>query len=525
MDVELTKTDMAAEEELPETEAMTEQGERPEREDKKSPKGSLLGYVISALSGILFVLWFSSWTSPIFKGSYGFDSAFFSMVGRAILEGKVMYRDYFDVKGPVFFFWEAFGQLLCRDRGGIFILQSICAGAAGVFLYKLCRLYRLKLKNMIFVFLAVYFIYATALWGGNSVEEYCLPLSLACLYFGLQFVKEIRKSVSIAFFFGLSFGIMLFSKVTVCAPMAALVLVVFIKLLLDKRFTEAALAAALFICGIIDVAMPVIAYFYSKGALGDMLLCAFGIAFKRGTDYYETFSLKWELNLIICYAGMALFIAKLFEKTMEKWVLLSLTVLTFLALHLGTPFDYYFITALPLTAYIAILICHDGRRILSGKLEKREMRIAVLSIAVASMGIAFTCAAYAERTMNKFNEDLEILRDEREYPVYLENKEVYDQIPEEDKADGLYSLESGMIFFEVNQILPTNRYPVNLPYFCELYPPAEREILNVINNESPKWIVAEKLDDLDNQNIKMAVYNRYDKYYSNGQEELWKLRQ
>lgn len=479
------------------------------------------GLIIAMLSGIVFVLCFSSWTSPIFLGSYGYDSAFFSMVGRAILEGKVMYRDFFDVKGPVFFFWEAFGQLLCRDRGGVFILQCISIVGTTFFIYKLCRLYRLSGKAVLFVYFVFYFIYATTLWGGNSVEEYCLPLTMACIYFGIQFLKGIRKSVSVAFFYGVTFGIMLLSKVTICAPMGAITLVILIYLLNEKRYKDAVSAVVLFVCGLVDVVFPVIAYFYSKGALSDFLLCAFNVAFKRGTDYYEPVSMKWELYLVICYAGFALFIAKIFERSMEKWLLLALTVLTFMALHLGTPFDYYFITTLPLTVFICVLICNDIRRIVKAGLSQKELKIAAVSIAVASMGIAFTCTSYAQKTIDKCKENIEIFKDKREYKYYEQCKEVYEKIPEEDKIDGVYCLESGMIFYEVNQTLPTNRFPINMPYFCNLYPPAEKEILYVINKETPKWLVAEDLDSLDNANIKLAVYNHYEKVYSNSMDELW----
>ncbi len=607
--------------------------------------------VFSMLSGFLFVFLFSSWTSPIFKGSYGYDSAFFSMVGRAILEGKVMYRDYFDVKGPVFFFWEAFGQLLHRDRVGVFILQCITEVSAAYFLNKICRLYKITFLQQTFVFFSVYFVYATTLWGGNCVEEYCLPLNLACIYTGLLYLKGKKKSLEPALLFGITFGICLLSKITVAAPMSAMVLVIAGYLIRDKKIKGLFQCIGLFMAGIVIVALPVIVYYSTRGALHEMYECAFQIAFKRGTDYYESFSLKWELYLTACYVGIIYWFFRFWGKKrdcVEKWVLLALTVIIFFAMHLGTPFDYYFTTTLPLVAYIAILHFTDvnsikkdiadiydekaaidseyeildeavsekeidaiadidviddeeevievlddeptpsvsrdkkGRKnrtkaerasgnktavsidpakaksnssfgknkgVVADKAVRDEseddgiaedvtllreetlkkakaeslkvLRRKMIWIHVAFAGIFIIFGAYMEKTRDKIKSNWEIYHDESEYKYYEACKNTYDLIPEDEKDD-LYCIESGMIFYEVNQILPQGRYPVNMPYFCELYPPAEGEILDTLYNHTPKWLVADRMDEVDNDRIKEAVYQKYEMIDENSMQQLWK---
>ena len=598
--------------------------------------------VFSMLSGFLFVFLFSSWTSPIFKGSYGYDSAFFSMVGRAILEGKVMYRDYFDVKGPVFFFWEAFGQLLHRDRVGVFILQCITEVSAAYFLNKICRLYKITFLQQTFVFFAVYFVYATTLWGGNCVEEYCLPLNLACIYTGLLYLKGKKKSLEPALLFGITFGICLLSKITVAAPMSAMVLVIAGYLIRNKKIKGLLQCIGLFLAGVIIVALPVIVYYFTRGALKEMYECAFQIAFKRGTDYYESFSIKWELYLTSCYVGIVYWFFRFWGKKrdcVEKWVLLALIVIIFFAMHLGTPFDYYFTTTLPLVAYIAILHFTDVNSIKKDiadiydekaaidseyeiideavsekeidsiadidviddeedvievlddkpapsvakdkkgrknrtKAEKANEKKAVTTksmakngnaqpvsdmvsdddiedegvdevilreealrnakaeslkvlrrkmiwIHVAFAGIFIIFGAYMEKTRDKIKSNWEIYHDESEYKYYEACKNTYDLIPEDEKDD-LYCIESGMIFYEVNQILPQGRYPVNMPYFCELYPPAEGEILDTLYNHTPKWLVADRMDEVDNDRIKEAVYQKYEMVDENSMQQLWK---
>ena len=75
-----------------------------------------LPYLLLLALSALFLLIFSLWTSPFYRHWYGCDCSFFTMVGRGITEGMVPYRDFFDLKGPYFFFIEALGQLIAADQ-------------------------------------------------------------------------------------------------------------------------------------------------------------------------------------------------------------------------------------------------------------------------------------------------------------------------------------------------------------------------------------------------------------------------
>lgn len=487
----------------------------------------IAGPLLAVFSGVLFLLYFSCWTSPVMKGSYGYDSALFSMIGRAIVNGKVMYRDYFDIKGPVFFFWEALGQFICTGRIGINILQLICITAATLMLYRICKMYGLTGWQTVFVFFSVYYVYATTLWGGNSVEEFCLPLNFACMYYGLRYLKGIKRDLNISFFFGLCFGVMALSKVTVASPMCAVVLVIVIDMICKKDFKALRKCALLFIAGIMVIAIPVFVYFYAKGALGDMLNCVFRIAFARGTDYYEGFSVKWEVYLTACYVGIIYWFIRFFGKKdpgYDKWILLSLIVVIYISMHFGTPFDYYFTSTLPIVALLAILHCADVSEALSGGFDRRPKKTKVWMLRCFYMsfgGIFVIFIAYSGSTNKNVMDDWKILTQDSEYGYYNDCIAAYEAIPEDERED-LFCIESGMIFYEVNHILPRSRYPVNMPYFCELYEPAEEEIMDTIENHTPKWIVSKQLDILRNEKIKNAVYSRYERVLDNSMQELWR---
>ena len=58
---------------------------------------------------ISFLLAFSPSTSPLWF-FVGEDSGVFKSFGQAIIQGKVIYKDIFDNKGPILYFINALGQ-------------------------------------------------------------------------------------------------------------------------------------------------------------------------------------------------------------------------------------------------------------------------------------------------------------------------------------------------------------------------------------------------------------------------------
>ena len=82
-----------------------------------------------------------------------------------------------------------------------------------------------------------------------------------------------------------------------------------------------------------------------------------------------------------------------------------------------------------------------------------------------------------------------------------------------------------MIFYEVLQELPTNKYPVNLPYFLHLYPQIKTNVLNYLDIKKPKWIVCEELSGFDDEDIRQYVWSHYIQVKVNGAEELyWRVK-
>lgn len=483
----------------------------------------LWGYAAAVLSGCIFVLISASWTSPLFPYEYGYDSAWYTLMGRAITKGYVPYRDYFDLKGPVFFFIEAIGQIIKTGRTGIFIIECIAGAVSAVFIIKICRLY-LSWKGSFAVLLLYYLAYVSLLWGGNTCEELMHPFSFACIYLTLKFIRAFKEDGSVKGYellgviSGIGFAVMFLSKPTVASFIAACGILLDIELIRSKRIDIIFRMTLYFLAGALFITIPVCAYFIFHGAFGDFIYSAFIFAFRRSTDYYETFSIEWERNLSICYVG---FITSLLligedEKLKYRRLLLMLaSILTYLLLHLGTPYTYYFISELP----VWVLVLLETGCLFEKMLKDIDRKKLYRFLFIFSLDLLI-CVRYAGPAYDKLSENLVFIR----YPgnTYYEGcVDAYEDIPFYERQD-IYDLESGMIWYEITGELPTNKYPVNLPYFLHLDPKIKTEVLDYLDNKKPKWIISEKMADFDDLDTREYVFGHYKLYRTTSALEIYR---
>ena len=88
-------------------------------------KNKVKDYIILIGISIVALLLFSISTSPLYKGFYIDDSAIFISIARSLLDGKILFKDIFDHKGPVLFGIQVIGQIISEGRNGMFLIQII----------------------------------------------------------------------------------------------------------------------------------------------------------------------------------------------------------------------------------------------------------------------------------------------------------------------------------------------------------------------------------------------------------------
>ena len=507
----------------------------PARAGFKDVLRSFLPYLLLLVVSAVFLLIFSLWTSPFYRHWYGCDCSFFTMVGRGITGGMVPYRDFFDLKGPYFFFIEALGQLLHSDRLGIYLIQIPFLWASLILVYKLCGLYltRGKTAAVLFIFL---FGHISILWGGNTLEEYMLPLNLLVIWLAVRYLKlNSLKRDSIPGYLpliaGICFGIMLFAKVTVASPILGVCAGLGIALLAYRRYGELIKAVLLFILGAVLAAFPMLLYFYLRDSLSDMLYCVFKFAFLRSVDFSDPFSLKWELKLAACFLGFftAIFHIPVSEKketvkapgtdTQDEgpqysvkyalrraagWIrrkytgpsyrpvsielcliLIFMSLFTYILLHLGNPWIYYFMTTEPILVLCCVLLFSIYDPLVLFSSFRQAVCLMILGIYMFGFGMSSldTIQTFLYDRNNPWYEE-----------YYQDARDMALLIPEAER-DSVFSFDIDMTFFEATRIMPCNRYQINLQFFIALNPQIETELMEFFEKTPPKWmVISETLD-------------------------------
>ncbi len=483
-------------------------------------KQKITEYIGLFIVSLTHLLLFSLWTSPFYKYWYGCDASFFTLVGRGILEGKVPYRDFFDLKGPYFFFIEALGQLMAHDRLGAFLIQIPFAFASLVLIYEISLLFITK-KKAIFVMIVYLWGNITTLWGGNTMEEFALPISLACLYIVLRKVVKERKSFddlsnTTMVILGLSLGVDILSKISVGAPVLGIIAAILYHNISNKNPKRLLLNIVYILLGVAFAALPVIVYFGMNSAMTDFIECVFKLGFSRSTNYYESFNLTWELKLSGCV--FAFIFAILHRDRIRKEVsviLMAMSAATWLLLHLGTPFYYYFTTVYPCLCLALILFL----KIYDPMILFENWRMAVCF----ALFFVYVCY-YVPSGLDTVRTVL-YGRGGGVNTEFQQNAEdIGALIPLYDRSS-VFSFMIDMQMFEANDMTPCCRYVVNLPFFIQLYPQAQTDILDMLDNEPPKWLIIGDSFMENLPEIYESVMDKYDCIYENPAGHLFLLRQ
>lgn len=501
---------------------------------------SMITYAGFLTVSVIFMLLFSLWTSPVYKHWYGCDASFFTLTGRGMLNGMIPYRDFYDLKGPYFFFIQALGQLICYGRTGIFIVQVISLFLSLVLIYRTGRLFISHKKSL---GIAAFFLwpYISMLWGGNIPEEFILPLNLLGIYLNLRLFSGLYPANDTtiignnsgytlnisALITGLCFCIMTFSKITAGAPLIGLIIGVFILCLFRRGFKPLAFYAIYFILGFLIALLPLLIFYGYHGYILKMLYCTFIFGFKRSSDLSNALSLNLEVKLSGVIFSMVFILLHTFsfkkdeherEFRIDKTysiLLFPMCLVTWLALHLGDSFIYYFITELPCLIVTLILFVKIYDPLILFKTVRQSVCWLLLFIFVFhftkdSLG---TIDTFIHRNNDTFHKD-----------YYTNSLNMGTLIPDYDRGS-VFSFDIDMQWYEINKILPCNKYVINLQYFIALEPSIEQELFEFFEQTPPKWMICSNtLKDYLPQMYEI-IDSRYDCLYTTDVGVVYLLRE
>lgn len=240
-------------------------------------------YLRNILIYILFlafsfgILYICTASSPRYAINPWNDANAFLTMGRAMADGKIIYKDIFEQKGPLLYLLHAIAALISDSSFlGVYVMQSLSLSIFAFAAYKLASLYTGLAESIACTVLTCFItVNSTCYYYGDSAEEFCLPLLMISLYYFCKYFKnpEQYKIGKFTFFLiGFFAGCVAIIKFTVIGFWFAWAAYVLLYIWIAKKsFKDAFFNALVFLGGMAAAVVPWVVYFALNNALSDFI--------------------------------------------------------------------------------------------------------------------------------------------------------------------------------------------------------------------------------------------------------------
>lgn len=470
-------------------------------------------YSLFFVLAVIFVLVFSTSTSPLFKG-YGSDSAIFQVIGKSWLEGKIPYKYTFDHKGPYIFLVNAMGYFLAGEKWGVAVVQAIHLFLTLIGIYKIGTVVMNKKYAAVCSVLSLAFL-SLSYEGGNLTEEYTLPFLAFSIYFQYKFLldrdKEAKKEHDwkISILYGIAFMICAFTRLTNALGMCCGILVIFIILIEDKKWKNILQNIAGVLIGMAIVLVPFLVYFFMQNALYDFVMGTFLLNFNMigtVTNYWWSTSrsiVAWIRIIIahVCSYGMVLGGIWLMMKKRRNEAAYMIVVGVLMTIYLVTryAFYHYLIITLPYLPLIVMVLRN---------VEKNKK---ILSTSF----IALICVMTLYQGMTVYKDFVVV---EEKVPEYQELLEI---IPEDEKENFIAHNVKADIYLRYN-LLPYYTYFHHQDYHASRNLTVKDSIVEQYETGDVKWILFQANE---NENCIESILNsKYEQVKKVGEYCLYRRK-
>ena len=222
---------------------------------------TLFSFVHSLATRFTF---FSRPTTP-----YGHDAGIFAYIGYAMQNGKILYTQVWDNKGPLLYVINWLGVSI-NYYHGIYVLELIALLVTALFSYRLALL--ITKRNRVIATCATMFsmsLLVVTLEGGNLSEEYALPfISIALFYAAKYFYNQLLLKWYEFVIIGCCFAAVLLLRANICAVFIPLFVVVCIARITHRQAKQLLVDIGWVLAGVALFLIPFIVYLWSNGALG-----------------------------------------------------------------------------------------------------------------------------------------------------------------------------------------------------------------------------------------------------------------
>ena len=465
---------------------------------------------------ILFMLFFSSATSPLYLGFIGWnsewDSAYYRFIGTSIREGKVAYLDIWDNKGPVFYFIQTIGTLhgtVNEKISLIFVMQVVSIFLSVYFMKLTDRM--ISARNGSFRFLLIIInsvsILAAILEGGNLTEEWSLPMICCSLYFFTKYLLNAENEPchprAFAFVHGVNLALVFFIRinnaVTICAAMLFIGIYLVKKHQWENFFENIVFAFS----GFISILIPVFIYFIYHNALGEMLhaLLIYNMNYAKHRSHTEITGVAFFIRYLPIALSLVMMLIHHIKTKYFRLIdvfAVFIVVVNMALLFVTNTYLHYFVIFIPV--YIFIMILYVPVLTTNSFIKQFSSNVQLLFIFVVSVLFMiedgkFLSNSYNQAYVDKFESfSIDIPKNERNSAIAI------------DVQPSIY-LNTG--------IIPVSRFAAYQSDFLTYESKFEEEFIMALQVQKPLWIITHCTVESQNNYLSDLINANYEYRFNN----------
>ena len=311
--------------------------------------------------------------SPLYPLNNWDDANCFYTVGRAVVNGQVMYRDIFEQKGPWLYFIYGFANLISGNSFiGVYLYEIVSFFMFLLFSAKIILLFCDRKAVLLIPLLSAAVCTAPAFEQGGSAEELCLPMIAYGLYAGLRsMVNEKPVSRLEWLFIGITSGAVLWIKFSLLGFYLGCGIFLVLYYIKMKWHRELVTFLFMLLAGETVISLPVLAYFLINGSMRELFdvyfYCNIFVYSVRPVDsrilavllnlFEGTKSLLYSFGFgvgMILFGGVYLF----FRSRRMFGFLLSSCICSFLLIYVGGRRYIYYSLILSVFAPMGIVMLY-----------------------------------------------------------------------------------------------------------------------------------------------------------------------
>ncbi|MBR3288737.1 MAG: glycosyltransferase family 39 protein [Lachnospiraceae bacterium] len=357
------------------------------------------------------------------------DGACFYDIGKAIVDGKILYKEVFDHKAPYIYFINALGSLIDYNHFGLFIIEILVLFFSIYYTYKILKL---LFKNNMYqaaeefsligaFFMSVLLTLREISFGYSRTEAFAVAFFIPAFYIFIKFIvirnnlKDIKSKI---FIIGILAGLSFMTNIKAIALFAPFAISILILLIQNKKYKLILWTFIIGLSGVIVSILPYVTYMLWTNSFEDMIYAVVNtnIAYagskismslmKNSGEilYYNSdegiiatiiaFTQMEPLVMALIYISFILIFVAKYNKYLKLTLCLQVIIAFLYIMLSGRIQTYYLYIMMPFVISIYVLIVDRVQVIFKNKnllefLNKRNKVITTVFVIIVTLLLSF----------------------------------------------------------------------------------------------------------------------------------------